>query len=140
MGCNNKIKHTCSDSLKAECVDYEGEVNSQSSLVDKSCLSIEETTQDIYTQLEEIDVTNIDDCLEYEKIDGKVQIKSAVKKHGEEICAIKTEIENIKAEAFLDLNISNVGLDFLCLETDCGNEIQTVKDLLQALINKVCTP
>ena len=48
--CNNKIKHTCFEPTKAECVDYEGTVNSQSELVDNSCLSIEETTQDIYNQ------------------------------------------------------------------------------------------
>lgn len=138
MRCNNKIKNTCGDSIKAECVDYEGEVNSQSELVNESCLSIEETTQDIYNQLEQIDVTDIEDCLDYEETEGKVLIKDAVKLQGAEICEIKNELENIRAEAFLDLNISDSGLDFLCLETECETSVQTVRDWIQAVTNKIC--
>ncbi len=138
MGCNNKIKHTCGDSIKAECVDYEGEVNPQSELINENCLSIEETTQDIYNQLEQIDVTDIEDCLDYEETEGKILIKDAVKLQGVEICEIKNELENIRAEAFLDLNISDSGLDFLCLETECETSIQTVRDWIQAVTNKIC--
>ena len=137
--CNNKIKNTCGDSLMAECVDYEGNVNSQSALTDENCLSTEQTTQDIYNQLEQINVTDINDCLDYPKnTEGKVEIKSVVIKHGEEICSIKETLETIKSEAFLNLDISNSGLDFLCLETECGDQIRTIKDWIQAITNRVC--
>lgn len=139
MGCSNKIKHTCVDSMKAECVDYEGTVNSQSELIDEGCLSIEDTTQDIYNQLEEIDVTDIDDCLEYAETDGKILIKDVVKKHGEEICLLKEQLETLEGTAICDTVISGCGIDFSCLETQCGNEIQTLKDWIQAVTNKICT-
>ena len=138
--CSDKIKHTCGDSLKAECVDYEGNVNSQSELLNDSCLSVEDTTQDIYNQLEEIDVSDINnECLEYDENEkGKIEIKTVVKKHGDEICSIKETIDTIKSEAFLDLNIANSGLNFLCLETECETSIQTVRDWIQAVTNRLC--
>lgn len=138
MGCNNKIKHTCGDSLKAECVDYEGEVNPQSGLINDSCLSIEETTQDIYNQLEQIDVTDIDDCLNYEEIGGKILINSAVKTHGEEICAIKQQITALQNTAICNTIITGCNLDFKCLVDSCGDDITTLGQLLQAMIDKIC--
>lgn len=138
MGCNNKIKHTCGDSLKAECVDYEGTVNPQSELVGEGCLSIEETTQDIYDQLEQIDVTDIDDCLDYEEIDGKILINSAVKTHGEEICEIKEQITLLQNTTICNTNITSCDLDFKCLVDSCGDDITTLGQLLQAMIDKIC--
>jgi hypothetical protein len=137
-GCNNKIKHTCGDSLKAECVDYEGTTNSQSELVDEGCLSIEETTQDIYNQLEEIDVTDIDDCLEYTETDGKILIKDVVKKHGGEICLLKEQLETLNDAAICDTNIEACNLDFKCLVDSCGDDITTLGQLLQAMIDRIC--
>jgi hypothetical protein len=140
MGCNNKIKHTCGDSIKLECADYEGTTNIMSVLKDESCISGEDAVQDIYNQLEEINVADISNCLTYTQTSGKVPIKTAVKKHGQEICEIKQQLENIKSEAFLDLDISNSSIDFKCLETDCGDEIQTLRDWIIAVTNKICTP
>lgn len=138
MGCNNKIKHTCGDSLKAECVDYEGTLNSESGLINESCLSIEETTQDIYEQLKQINVTDINDCLSYQETGGKVLINSVVKTHGEELCALKQQITALQNTTICNISILNCGIDFKCLQTPCGNEIQTLKDWIQAVTNKIC--
>lgn len=54
MACNDKISNLCGNKTYAACVDYEGTVNSQSELINDECLSIEETTQDIYNQLEDL--------------------------------------------------------------------------------------
>ena len=132
--CSKKEKLTCDGSIYDECVLYQGTVNTQSELQEEDCLTIGETTQDIYNQLEEINVSDIDDCLEYQ--DKK--IKTVVKKHGQEICDIKTQLESLKDTALCNTNIKDCGIDFKCLETTCGNEIQTLKDWIQAVTNKIC--
>lgn len=139
MGCPTKTKFSCPDFVYAECTKYEGEVNSQSALAEQSCYSIEETTQDIYNQLDYIDVRNIDNELDYDTTEsGDIVIKNVAKKHAAEIVTIKQDLETVKQTAFLDLNITNLGLDFACLQTQCETDIQTVKDLFQALINRIC--
>lgn len=56
MGCSNeKITNLCGEKTFASCTEYEGTVSNNSSLDPvNDCLSLEETTQDIYNQLDEI--------------------------------------------------------------------------------------
>lgn len=55
MGCNDKqIKQTCGVITYASCTRYESGVSNNSELTE-GCISIEETTQDIYNQLNVID-------------------------------------------------------------------------------------
>jgi len=60
--CNNKIKNNCGTIVYAECVRYEGEVSDNSSLKEKECINLSETTEDIYNQLETLSnkiITNV---------------------------------------------------------------------------------
>lgn len=55
MNCKrNKIKQNCGNYIFAVCTKYEGDVSNNSSLT-AGCLNLEETTQDIYDQLDVID-------------------------------------------------------------------------------------
>ncbi len=70
MGCNDKqIKHTCGVITYASCTRYESGVSNNSGLTE-GCITIEETTQDMYNQLDTID-TKIDmsalsnDCITF---------------------------------------------------------------------------
>ncbi len=55
MGCNdNQIKQTCGTIVYGACTRYESGVSENSSLTE-GCLTLEETTQDIYNQLDVID-------------------------------------------------------------------------------------
>lgn len=56
MSCNkNKIKHNCGSIEYASCIRYEDTVSANSSLdPENDCLSLEETTKDIYEQLDDI--------------------------------------------------------------------------------------
>jgi len=136
----NKIENTCTGNRNfATCIEYEGTTNEQSILKDDCSLNLEETTQDIYNQLEEIDLTLLGDCLEYEETDdGKIIVKNVLLKHEEEICALKDRVDEIENMAICDYPISSCGLDLYCLSLPCDNSILTIKDLFQALINKVC--
>lgn len=138
-----KIKFTCGIPTQAECVETQVEVNSQSSLTEEDCLSQEEVNTDVYTQLEKLwsesDLEALGElCLSYTLVGGKKIVKNVLLKFEEEICNLKTEAEQIKQEAFLDLDISDAGLDFECLQNQCDENIRTVRDLLQALITNSC--
>ena len=141
----NKIKNSCTGSKTyAACAQFEGEVNEDSALVDETCLSLEETTQDLYDQIGEIknnqDLSDLGNaCLEYvEDEDGKIIVKNVLIKLEEEICALKEETETLKNTAFCDLKITDCGLDLECLTGACDNDIITVKDLLNSIITKIC--
>lgn len=69
MGCGNKVEHNCGSVLYATCTKYEGGVSDSSSLVSQ-CRSVENTTQDIYNQLdvidEKIDLSSLEnDCITF---------------------------------------------------------------------------
>jgi hypothetical protein len=86
----NKIKSTCGTRIQAECVDWEGAVNTKSELEGEECLSISDTTQDIYTQLEEIDLSALgESCLTYVETEaGKKIVKNVLLKFEEKICEL----------------------------------------------------
>lgn len=65
--CNDKIKQRCSKVL-ASCTSYEGNVPEFSGLYTEDCLTIEETTTDLYSLIgdlrDQINVTSLDfNCL-----------------------------------------------------------------------------
>jgi hypothetical protein len=137
----NKIKNTCGTRIQSECVDYEEIVNTQSSLDVDECINLSETTKDIYEQLEEInDLSELgESCLEYiENENGKLVVKNVLLKFEEEICTLKTEITTLKNTAFMEISLVNSGLDFECLSDSCSESINTVKELMQALISRAC--
>ena len=137
----NKVKQTCGSEQYATCVSYEGTVNNQSSLINDSCISIEETTQDIYDQLGKMTTDGLGyACLAYTLDNQKITIKNVLKKYEEEICSLKTQIQNIHNETFWNIPIAGSGLDLKCLVTPCNTTITTVKELFQALIIKDCQP
>lgn len=141
MGKCNKIKNTCGTRNISTCIDYEETVNTQSSLTSTECRNLGETTKDIYEQLEEInDLSELgEECLTYiENEDGKVVVKNVLLKFEEEICNLKQQIQTLQNTAFMDISLANSGLDFECLTDSCSENITTVKELMQALISKVC--
>jgi len=142
--CNQKIKHTCGNIVFADCTSYEGTVNTDSQYDENDCLSIEETTEDIYEQLEDIRTEiNLDElgekCLTYvPTVEGKTIVKNVLLKHEEEICLLKERIAELEARQLCDFPITDCNLDFMCLADACGGSVTTVGELLQALITKSC--
>lgn len=141
MSCGDKIKQRCSK-VYANCVSYEGTVNTNSSLLTEGCLVIEETTQDIYNQLDAISEANdLSDlgssCLTYPQVDNKYQIKDVLKKFEDKLCEL--DITSSSSEAInINSDITSWGLNLECLEDACGEQITTFKGLLQAIITKIC--
>ena len=147
MGKCDKIEDTCGKKINARCVKYEGEINEQSSLEEDDCLNVHNTTEDIYEQLEDIqcsiDLSALGDkCIDYtQKDEDKLKVAEALLGLEEKLCEIVGEVAPVEGACHpvFDADITCVGLDLECLELDpCDNPITTFKDLLQALITKVC--
>ena len=139
-----KIKYGCETAF-ATCLVTEVTPNPQSSLVNEQCLSQEDFNEDVYGQLEAIqtnsDLTElIEQCLDYVLVGGKLFVKNALLKQGEEICALKAEIETLKNRQLCDTPISECLTDFSCLVGECDNSILTLKDWMLSVQTKICTP
>ena len=141
--CNSKIKHTCGIITYSTCTAWEGDVNSQSDLVDETCLDQELIDQDQYNQLEEIwnqvDLSELGDaCLEYLTDENdKIVVKNVLLKHEEEICLLKNRVTELENRPICDMPLGDC-INTSCLTDPCGNDITTWGQLVQALVNNNC--
>ena len=138
MNCHNKIKHTCSSTNYATCIHYESSVNTDSQYDENDCLSIEETTQDIYNQLENLDLSALGElCLEYTQASGKNIVKNVLLKFEEKICEYEQRITELENRPLCEMPLGDC-VDTKCLVDACNENISTVGQLLQALVDLNC--
>ena len=138
-----QVKATCTgETTYAVCTKYESSVNEDSKLKNIECKSVEETIEDIYEQLENASTSLLgNSCIEYTlTTENKLVIKNVIKAFEDEICTLKQKIEDLENREFCDIPITSCGINLECLSLPCEQDIVTVKDLLNALIQKVCTP
>lgn len=104
MGCGNKISDTCGGKkTTATCVKYEGEIPDYSDLNECDCYTVEEVTEDIYTELgdvkEEIDLEGLEsDCIDFTLTNGKVLVKDAIFALTEKVCEIEALLPSEEPE------------------------------------------
>lgn len=137
MGCcDDNKKFNCGKKQPASCVFYKGYLPKYSEL-DKGCATVEETTEELYRHqeqiLESIDTSGLGkDCLDY----------PTVEVDDKEVILVKDVLEVLEEKVCQLLDIpeddDTLQLDFKCLTTPCGDEINSLKDLLQTLINEIC--
>ena len=135
----NKIKHTCGERTYLICAEYEGNVNTDSSLVDVNCKNGEEVIQDIYNQLDNLDLSELgESCLDYISDEsGKNLVKNVLLKFEEEICNLKEELKTVKNRPLCEMPLGDC-VDTKCLVDACNENISTVGQLLQALVDINC--
>lgn len=139
-----KPKHTCGDrSSNARCVFYDLNTPSFSKLSDSECVTVEETTSDLYNlvswlresiNIENLDIRDLDlqSVLDsYEPTKQRYLVKDVLE-------GIISQVDDIKKLAESNDTNSGLELDFKCLVSSCGTPITSLKDLLQALIDEVC--
>lgn len=143
-GCRqNRVKDTCGTRFNAECVFYDRYIPEYSSLLDEECITLAETTEDIYYILDgiksEIDLTDLGkSCLEYDTEEiGKIKVKEALLTHEQELCEIKETLQTL-GEAGCCEDITDWNLDTGCLQDPCEVGFTNLKDVIQAMINKIC--
>lgn len=143
MGCGDKPKYTCGDRRSnARCVFYDIPVPTYSKLVEEDCLTVEETTEDIYKLIswikESVDLTGVSfNELEVEEVSDsyiknnhRVLLKEVITKLISELYNLKNKVDEKDPE--------RMDLDYKCLVSSCGDPISTTEQLLQTLIDEVC--
>ncbi len=134
----NRISHTCGERTYLICSEYEGSVNSDSSLIEESCLNGQEVVQDIYNQLENLDLSALGElCLEYTQASGKNIVKNVLLKFEEKICEYEQRITELENRPLCEMPLGDC-VDTKCLVDACNENISTVGQLLQALVDINC--
>ena len=135
----NKIKHTCSSTNYATCIHTEGEVNTDSELFEVECTNLQENLDDIYNQLENLDLSALGElCLSYVQENDKNIVKNVLLKFEEEICNLKEELELVKDRQICDIPITECLPDLACLTDACNNTVTTLGEWMLAMQTKVC--
>lgn len=135
-----KPSSTCGNPIEAPCLRVEMEFPSISSLEGEECSDGLTVIEDIYAILQKYDLSDYDKgCLE----EHEDNLASILNEQREKICQLEQRVEELENPCnILDMDISECGLNFTCLqENDPCNPatpIITIKDLLQKLINTNC--
>ena len=141
MNCHNKIKQTCGSTNYSTCIHYEGSVNADSELVNETCLDLEQTTQDIYNQLENLDLSALGElCLSYVQENNKNIVKNVLLKFEEKICELENRVEELETVDICNQSITSCNLDFGDLVDACGNQPTTLAETLQLILDNLNTP
>lgn len=135
----NKIEQTCGTKQWASCTEFEGTPNEVSPLSDDCSISAEESLQDIYTQLEEINLSELGDtCLDYiETAEGRLIVKNVLLKFEEEICLLKEQISELQTTNVCNQNITSCDLDFGTLTNACDTPVSTLAETLQLILDNI---
>lgn len=138
--CNGKTKHTCGDKSYATCVYYEKQIPEFSDLREEECITIEETTEDVYSILgqmkDELLLSELGQlCLTYVSGSEVNSIKKVLLKYEQEICLLKEKVEELETEAICNKNIESC-LNLTGVVDQCDEPIKTLGQLLQYLINQ----
>lgn len=141
MNCHNKIFHTCGEKTFLVCSEYEGSVNTDSSLTEESCLNGQEVVQDIYDQLDNLDLSALGNlCLSYTTVGGKNIVKNVLLKFEEKICELSEKITELETVNICNQNIVSCNLDFGTLTTQCGDQPTTLAEAIQLILDTLNTP
>lgn len=144
MSCcgGNKPKFNCIERKPSVCVMYEGYLPGYSKLKDENCVTVEETTEELYKNqenvLKHLDTSKLGKrCLEYPTtiIDEEevYLVKDVLNVFEEKICGLIAEDSNDDSKGDSVRNI-----DLKCLEEDPCYKYESKKDILQLVINKIC--
>ena len=140
MACGSKTRETCGDVMYATCVDYEGMLGANTKITDE-CVTIEETTEDLYAITDEI-ISNYDTsglgqlCMTYTLTDGSILPKTVFETHEQKICELDSALQALNN--LEGVNISGWAVDFDCLQDACNNPIQTLGQWVQAATSAIC--
>lgn len=139
--CNKKISNTCGTKNYAPCIYYELELPDFSSIEDE-CVTIEDTTSDIYDLIkdirEQLDLSELgENCLTYTlDINNKIVVKNALLEIEEKYCELEEKVTELENIGLCNISIEDCELDLGTLVDSCDEVPQTLSELLQVLINQ----
>lgn len=141
MSCD-KISNICAETILSTCVDHEGELG-QNTTIEDGCVTQYDVNKDLYkltdTLFNNLSTEGLGNlCIDYDITDGKILPSTIFSTNEVEICSLKDRVLSLESFDYSTLNISSFNLDYACLEDPCNNGLNTLKPLLQSLINKSC--
>lgn len=137
----NKVVNTCGGMSPLVCTEYESNVNVDSALININCKNGDEVIQDIYNQLENLNLSSLGQkCLTYVKVGGKNIVKNVLLEQERKICELETMITNSKTTDICNQSIVGCNLNFGTLVDPCGLKPQTLGATLQLILTKLNTP
>lgn len=142
--CKLKMEYPSVKRINARAVDYEGNVNTDSTIESEECKTSHMVMEDIYTQLDVlktvIDTSALgnNSCIDYiTENDNTITIKNALLGLESKICELESLIPSSDlCNPIYEEDLTCVDLDMSNLTDVCNNPITNLKDLLQALILK----
>ena len=145
MSCIDKIENICVEPSDAKCTVYTGKRGVNPKTTDP-CMNQHDVNKELYNSLDEIH-HSLDtgynpleeNCIEYPIEGGKVNTKDILITHRDEICTLKEKVFDLESANLHNLDITSANLDFKCLVDPCGDPITKLGQLLQIMINKVCS-
>jgi hypothetical protein len=141
MDCNKKVSNTCGTNQYAPCVFYELDLP-DFSLIEDDCVTIEDTTSDVYALIsdirEQLDLSDLgEDCLTYAlDSNSKIVVKNVLAKIEEKYCELEEKVNNLTETGLCNISISECNLNLGTLTDNCDVQPSTLKALLQLLIDQ----
>ena len=132
--------YTCGKKYYATCVYYELPIPTISSLANQDCVTIEQTTQDLYQLVENLN-TNISvsglqlDC--FNELPNDFTLLDVVQQQANKICELESQIETLNTQSICDQSIEDCGLDLTGVLDNCDEPITTLGQYLQFVINSI---
>lgn len=148
MSCNDRISDRCIKKTNAACTTYEGTLSDNTGITSTPCLNVEEVIEDINEQLniieDKINVESLsaDTCIHYPvDSEGIVTARTAILELNSRVKDLMDFVgmecdgsdANSCPKVYEDA-ISCLELDFGTLVDPCGNQPETLKDLLQLIL------
>lgn len=143
--CLEKLTSTCVRNY-ATCVSYEGYIPEISDLSKAVCVSLDDTTEDIYKFIEKFHIalstdTFDDYCIEFDTNDeGEITQREVNLGLILKVCELESLIEALGGGESIDmskLDLDSCDLNLTDFVDACGESITSVCGLLQALVDKV---
>lgn len=142
MGCGKySISETCGERVYATCTFYQTDLPEWSDLVEQNCVTIEETTGELYEQLttikDNLDTNSLGEkCLTYPtNTEGEIAQSQVNLTFEAEICNLKSLID---PSASPDTHFcQNLNYGTLIDPSDCDGQPTTWCELAQFLLNKI---
>ena len=136
MSFDKNLKYSCGKRYLSFCISFGG---TKCTCGEYESETLKEELDNINTQLEklckELDFSSLKEtCIDFGKDPKLVDIFN---KLTEEICILKDSI--LDCEALFALPIDCLNLDYKCLADNCGDKPTTFGDLLQLMIDKLCS-
>ena len=141
MACEGTISNICIKSTDSKCVDYDGPLSDNTTIVDP-CVNQYEVNEDIYslidTMTEGLDTSLLGGGGGCGIATTSDTVGGVLQDFEDEICSLRSRILTLEVKDYGALDVTGFGIDFTCLANVCETLPTTLAEWMQAIQDKVC--